>query len=430
MALLGGAAAGVFAETRDDAQNFDQGVKASAALEKVRAGASSLDEPKAARQTGALWISLAAEDMPKIEQAKLPLGPAVMTGDRASVFRVEESALPALSAFMHEEFGRCGGFFAHDSSEEAQADLGPAPAVMAGPFTVDQQAFTAPAVAKVREGELRATIEKLTSFHNRYYSAESGVAAAKWIQGRWQELASSIPGATARLVQHPGWKQASVVLTIPGSEKPEEIVVLGGHLDSINGMWGGEANRAPGADDNASGIAVLTESLRVLAASGFRPRRTVEFMGYAAEEVGLRGSKEIAASYSKQGKKVAAVIQFDMTNYKGSDKAIYLLTDHVDPGVTDFLGKLIDAYAQVPWSTTKCGYACSDHASWTRSGYPSSAAFESAFDGMNRDIHTDRDTLSKSGGTAEHSVSFAKLAAAFAAEVAKVAAPAAARSAR
>ena len=220
------------------------------------------------------------------------------------------------------------------------------------------------------------------------------------------------------------------MLTIPGSEKPEEIVVLGGHLDSINGMWGGEANRAPGADDNASGIAVLTESLRVLAASGFRPRRTVEFMGYAAEEVGLRGSKEIAASYSKQGKKVAAVIQFDMTNYKGSDKAIYLLTDHVDPGVTDFLGKLIDAYAQVPWSTTKCGYACSDHASWTRSGYPSSAAFESAFDGMNRDIHTDRDTLSKSGGTAEHSVSFAKLAAAFAAEVAKVAAPAAARSAR
>ncbi len=430
MALLGGTAAGASAETRDDSANFDQGVKAAAALSHARAGAASVEEPKAARQADALWISLAAEDMPKIEQSKLPLGPAVMTGDRASVFRIEEKNLPALSAFMHEEFGRCGGFFAHDSAEEAQADLGPSPAAMAGPFTVDQQAFVAPAVSKVRESELRATIEKLTTFHNRYYSADSGVAAAKWIQGRWQELASPIPGATTRLVQHSGWKQNSVVLTIPGSEKPEEIVVLGGHLDSINGMWGGEGNRAPGADDNASGIAVLTESIRVLAASGFRPRRTVEFMGYAAEEVGLRGSKEIAASYAKQGKKVSAVIQFDMTNFKGSNEAIFLLTDNVDPTVTAFLGKLIDAYGQVSWSTTKCGYGCSDHASWTRSGYPASAAFESSFDGMNHDIHTDRDTLSKSGGTAEHSVPFAKLAASFAAEVAKVAAPAAARSAR
>ena len=51
---------------------------------------------------------------------------------------------------------------------------------------------------------------------------------------------------------------------------------------------------APGADDDASGIATLTEVIRVALANGWKPKRTVKFMGYAAEEVGLRGSNAIA----------------------------------------------------------------------------------------------------------------------------------------
>jgi putative aminopeptidase FrvX len=53
---------------------------------------------------------------------------------------------------------------------------------------------------------------------------------------------------------------------------------------------------APGADDDASGIAPLLEVLRIALASGWKPKRTVKFMGYAREEVGLRGSNAIATS--------------------------------------------------------------------------------------------------------------------------------------
>ena len=219
------------------------------------------------------------------------------------------------------------------------------------------------------------------------------------------------------------------MLTIPGAGKRDEIVVLGGHLDSI-ASWSGEDARAPGADDNASGIAVLTEALRILAEAGFRPERTVQFIGYAAEEVGLRGSQDLARQYAQQGRKVAGVIQFDMTNFKGSPEEIYLLSDNVDPGLSALLGRLIDAYIGVRWSATNCGYACSDHASWTRSGFPASAAFESSMDDMNGNIHSARDTLANSGGNAAHSVAFAKLAVAFAAEVAKTAEPSPAARAR
>ncbi|OGR99161.1 MAG: hypothetical protein A2V88_04650 [Elusimicrobia bacterium RBG_16_66_12] len=319
---------------------------------------------------------------------------------------------------MHESSGRCGGFFAYRTRVEAESALSARSATKGGPYTLDQQAWVSPLVSRVGEEGIRSTIETLAAFNNRYYTADSGAAAAGWLQGRWQALAEGLPGASSRLVKHDGWKQPSVVLTIIGSEKPDEVVVLGGHLDSINGYRGSEA-RAPGADDNASGIAVLTEAVRVLGASGLRPSRTIQFMGYAAEEVGLRGSQDLAKQAAREGRKVVGVIQYDMTNFKGSGEGIFLLNDYVDPALTAFLGKLIGAYAGVPWSTTQCGYACSDHASWTKSGYPASAAFESTFDTMNHSIHTDRDTLATSGGTASHSVAFAKLAVAFAVELAK-----------
>ncbi|MEK7384602.1 MAG: M20/M25/M40 family metallo-hydrolase [Elusimicrobiota bacterium] len=392
--------------------DFDQGVLVTPLLEDARQSA------KTAPDEGALWISLGSSDLVMARATGLPLGSPVRASDSVAVFEVSPDLLPRLSDFMHETFGRCGGFFAYRTRVEAESALSARTATKGGAYTLDQQAWVAPLVSRVSEGEIRSTIETLAAYQNRYYTADSGVEAARWLHGRWSALAAGLPGASSRLVKHGGWKQPSVVLTITGAEKPDEIVILGGHLDSING-YRGSAARAPGADDNASGIAVLTEVVRVLGASGLRPRRTIQFMGYAAEEVGLRGSQDLAKQAAREGRKVIGVIQFDMTNFKGAGSGIFLLNDYVDPGLTAFLGKLIEAYADVPWSTTKCGYACSDHASWTKSGYPAAAAFESSVETMNRSIHTDRDTLAASGGSAQHSVAFAKLAVAFAVELAK-----------
>ncbi|OGR46201.1 MAG: hypothetical protein A2X37_06560 [Elusimicrobia bacterium GWA2_66_18] len=383
-------------------------------MEDARRGAKS--EP--ASDEGPLWINLGNSDLALVRAAGLSLGSPLSMSGSAAVFKVPAGLLPHLSDFMHETFGRCGGFFAHRTRVEAELALSARAATKGGPYTLDQQAWVSPLISRVEEEGIRSTIETLAAYHNRYYKANSGVEAARWLQGRWQTLAGGLPGASSRLVKHDGWKQPSVVLTIPGAEKTEEVVILGGHLDSING-YGGEAARAPGADDNASGIAVLTEAVRVLGASGLRPRRTLQFIGYAAEEVGLRGSQDLAKQAAREGMKVVGVIQYDMTNFKGSGEGIFLLNDHVDADLTAFLGKLIEVYAGVPWATTECGYACSDHASWTRNGYPASAVFESTVDGRNRAIHTERDTLAASGGGAEHSVAFAKLAVAFAVELAK-----------
>ena len=58
-----------------------------------------------------------------------------------------------------------------------------------------------------------------------------------------------------------------------------------------------------------------------------KPKRTVQIMAYAAEEIGLYGSADIANNYSSIGKNVLAAVQFDMTNYNGSSFDIALNTD-------------------------------------------------------------------------------------------------------
>lgn len=367
-----------------------------------------------------VWVSLARRDLPGLAAAGVTLGSSVLSGASVAVYRVASESLPALSLAMHEQFNKCGGFFARATRAEAEEDLkAPLPAAAAA-YTVDQADVARPLAAAVREGELRATIESLSARHDRFYQTDDGAAAARELAARWRALVEGVPGATVELVEHAGWKQPSVVATLPGADLAGEAVVLGGHLDSINARGGARAS-APGADDNASGIAVLTETLRVLSEGGFRPRRTLVFMGYAAEEVGLRGSSEIAKRWRGEGRAVAGVIQFDMTNFAGSGDKLFLVTDNTEPSLTAYLGRLADAYAGAPWGEVACGYACSDHASWTRNGYPASAAFESSFDGINPNIHTERDTLANSGANAAHSVKFAKLAVAFAVETAKTA---------
>jgi len=198
-------------------------------------------------------------------------------------------------------------------------------------------------------------------------------------------------------------------------------VVIGGHEDST--LRGGvrQGSKAPGADDDASGIAGATEVIRVLAENKFRPKRSIAFMAYAAEELGLLGSQAIARQWKSEGKKVVGVLQLDMINYKnGAAEDIVLIQDYTDKNLNSFLVRLKDEYmSSIKIGYDKCGYACSDHASWHKSGFPASMPFEAIR--MNPKIHSSRDTLANMDSTGAHARNFVKLGVAFAVELAKTA---------
>lgn len=81
----------------------------------------------------------------------------------------------------------------------------------------------------------------------------------------------------------------NVIGEIPGTDKADEVVLIGAHLDSWHG--------ATGATDNATGVAAMMEVLRIFKAAGLQPRRTVRIGLWGNEENGLRGSAEYARAH-------------------------------------------------------------------------------------------------------------------------------------
>jgi leucyl aminopeptidase len=372
------------------------------------------------------WLTVDSEILAKVQPKFGKSLKALYSAQGATVVQLTQEEVEHLSHVIHTELHRCGGFMGHDSFEEArealssQGDMYFAKRAVFNDYEIRRQNMIHPLMTQVSELEIRNLILRLSNFHNRFYKAEHGVRSSEFIRDTWAALARKRNDVKVELVRHSGWPQASIVMTIEGSEKSDEILIVGGHADSIAGMFGGATARAPGADDNASGIATITEVIRVLMANNFKPRRTVQFMGYAAEEVGLLGSKEIANNYKAQGRKVIGVMQLDMTLRHGTrDKDIVMMSDFTNAAQNAYLGRLIDEYVKVPWGYSRCGYGCSDHASWTAAGYPASIPFESTMEDINRNIHTARDTLENAGQDARHSVKFAKLATAYVVELAQ-----------
>ena len=343
--------------------------------------------------------------------------------DTVSIVRLAREDLPFLTNIFHDRFDRCGGYRVHHTLEDAQEVNcyiekceGGAFRAKGVTYTIDNGDAARALRDATTEPHIVETITHLTSFDNRFYDSSEGVAASNWLRSHWASLTAGRDDVTVSQVAHSGFPQQSVVLTFTGTELSNEVVVLGGHLDSTLRSGGGPS---PGADDDASGVACVTEVIRVMVETGFRPRRSVHVMAYAGEEHGLLGSEAIADSYAAQNINVVAALQLDMTNYNGSTEDLWLVQDFTDGPLNTFAEQLIDTYLPgITRSTTRCGYPCSDHASWTFAGYPAMFPFESRFGSHNPNYHTSGDTLAVTGGQALHALKFARFASVFVAEIA------------
>ncbi|HSO75634.1 MAG TPA: M20/M25/M40 family metallo-hydrolase [Blastocatellia bacterium] len=102
----------------------------------------------------------------------------------------------------------------------------------------------------------------------------------------------------------PAFETTNVVGEIPGRERPEEIVVLGAHLDSND--------LGPGALDNAAGVAALMETARAILALGAAPRRTVRFVLFTGEEQGMIGATAYVARHRAEMDQTVAALIMDV----------------------------------------------------------------------------------------------------------------------
>lgn len=176
-------------------------------------------------------------------------------------------------------------------------------------------------ISKVNVDSVRSIIQSLQNFQTRFLRAPNRFDIANWIYTKFQSYGitdvkldtfvstNSYQGTTTTV-------QMNVVATIPGTDFPDEIYIIGGHYDSFSS--GNPLVSAPGADDNGSGTAAVLETARVIMASGLQPRATIRFIAFAAEELmlfGDSGCEHYADTAFILGMNIKLMINCDMISY-------------------------------------------------------------------------------------------------------------------
>ncbi|KAJ5622138.1 hypothetical protein N7528_005370 [Penicillium herquei] len=294
------------------------------------------------------------------------------------------------------------------------------------PGQMEHSSDVFPLAKDLSKSNMKKNLEHFTSYHTRYYKSKTGIESAEWLLSQVSDVVhesgATEYGATVERFDHP-WGQFSIIARIPG--QTNNTVVLGAHQDSIN-LFLPSILAAPGADDDGSGTVTILETLRALLQSEAivqgQAENTIEFHWYSAEEGGLLGSQAIFSSYKKQLRDIKAMLQQDMTGYvqgtldAGLEESVGVIVDYVDQGLTEFIKEVITTYCDIPYVETKCGYACSDHASASRFGYPSAFVIESQFENSDKKIHSTDDLIKYL--SFDHMLQHAKMSLAFAYELA------------
>jgi hypothetical protein len=176
---------------------------------------------------------------------------------------------------------------------------------------------------------------------------------------------------------------------IRGTEKPDEFVVVGAHLDS----W----DLATGTMDNGTGSCVVLETARALAAfakQGYRPKRTIRFALFTGEEQGLYGSKRYVESHKDEMAKTSLALVHDT----GTGK-VYGFGVHGNAKVKDVLDRELGTLAAEPgWKGVDMGGVNgSDHQAFHPAGVPGLACRQD-IDEYRFTHHTQTDTFDHAKG--------------------------------
>ena len=239
----------------------------------------------------------------------------------------------------------------------------------------------------ISQDSLYAYDTRLEAFRTRYVTTDSILQAGDYILDKFREFGYS--DAYLEPFTYYYTDCFNVVCVKQGSTEPDKIIVVGGHYDSYNGQTAPEIF-APGADDNASGTATVLELARIL--RNVDLKKSVMFVAFSAEEVGLVGSYISAYNLSQLQADVECMLNFDMVAYTMDDWDNVVLYSGANSTYTNVMINAADRVTDLYCSYQ--GYATnSDHASFDQFGYLTAFAIEGDFN--TEGWHTNLDISSR-----------------------------------
>ena len=234
----------------------------------------------------------------------------------------------------------------------------------------------------------RATLEHLVCYPTRYSTSDHYSDAAAWCRTQLEQF-----GYDSRLqsITVDNLNSQNVIADKQGDGAGRrELVLLVGHLDSVN-LAGGPSAAAPGADDNGSGCAAVLTMANAL--KNHRAVNDLRLVLFGGEEQGLHGSTQYVKGLSTAERgRIRAVVNMDMVaSLNTLDPTVLLEGGTESRGVIDRLANSALTYTSLNVQTSLYPFA-SDHVPFIEAGLPAVLTIEGA-DDANENIHSDNDLL-------------------------------------
>lgn len=264
------------------------------------------------------------------------------------------------------------------------------------------------ALNSITEVELKKDLYYLASqeLEGRMSGKKGNVVAAEFIKKKYEAFGLKTEYQKfniQRMNEGPNREQGdsftqNIIAWIEGSELPNEVIVVGAHMDHIG--YGPSMSRSrkiavhPGADDNASGTVALMEIAQAI--SMLKPKRTIVFIAFSAEEMGLIGSRyycehPLFPKSSPDIRKHIFMLNMDMVGYLGKGRFYAFWGEGNSSFDLDNYIKELNGKYSFARSITSRGSGGSDHASFYNKKIP--IAF--LHTGLHDYYHTPEDTADK-----------------------------------
>lgn len=230
-------------------------------------------------------------------------------------------------------------------------------------------------ISLISQDSLYAWDLRLQNFRTRYSYIDSIIRARDWLYNKFVSF-----GIDSLWLHHYNYDsdQWNVVATVVGTARPDKVIVVGGHYDSV--VYGSGTNPytwAPGADDNGTGTVATLEMARIIAKNPLPV--TVMFVPFAQEEQGLIGSDYFAAYLQSLGTDLPLMINTDMIAHSiDAHTAVVIYAASSAMGYVDIMSNMALTYTNLnpSYGGQSSG---SDHYSFYQHGYKAVYAEEGDF---------------------------------------------------
>ncbi len=289
------------------------------------------------------------------------------------------------------------------------------------PVITEENAIIREMMNQVSMDSLEATVQHLQDYQNRMWNSQNAFNASDWIAGRMAALGLEVEQQPFYASTWTGSGQAApnVIGIQRGTLYPDVYVVCGSHFDSFSyeAMYG--SGNCPGADDNATGVASVLESARIMTQYDFE--YSIIYCAYGCEEMGLYGSAAYASRCKQEGMEILGYFNNDMNGYLYGDQI------HIDCIYPNSVAPIGDYYMNVgsvyfpelPIRHVNFNEGDSDHTSFNNNGYMGIYPFED-YQHYSPYIHTPGDTIGHSVTSFEMSQQYCRMNIGCLAELANV----------